>query len=90
VTRDAVIADFMKTEPILDEIIAQLQRRSAYADVSLQFPAGMLDADPNYMIDFLDDVERMYGGIAAWLTEHAGFSAESLGALEQLLVEPRS
>jgi protein tyrosine/serine phosphatase len=90
VTRDAVIADYMKTAPVLDQIIAFLQRRKAYADVLQQFPAGMLDADPNYMIDFLDDVERMYGGIAAWLTEHAGFSAESLGALEQLLVEPRS
>jgi protein tyrosine/serine phosphatase len=90
VTREAVIADFMKTEPILDEIIAYLQRRSAYADVLLQFPAGMLDADPNYMIDFLDDVDRTYGGISAWLTEHAGISAESVAGLEQLLVEPRN
>jgi hypothetical protein len=48
----------------------------------------MLDADPSYMIDFLDDVERMYGGISAWLAEHAGIPAESLAALEQLLVEP--
>ncbi|MGZ4791170.1 MAG: tyrosine-protein phosphatase [Ilumatobacteraceae bacterium] len=90
VTRDAVIADFMKTAPILDEIIAYLQRRPAYGDVLLRFPPGMLEADPNFMIEFLDDVERLYGGIPAWLTAHAGISAESVAALEQLLVEPRN
>ena len=90
VTRDAVIADFMETEPILDEIIAYLQRRPAYADVVLRFPPGTMDADPNFMIDFLDDVDRTYGGISAWLTEHAGISAESVARLEQLLVEPRN
>ena len=90
VTRDAVIADFMQTEPVLDEIIAYLQRRPAYADVVLRFPPGTMDADPNFMIDFLDDVERTYGGVFAWLIEHARISAESVARLEQLLVEPRN
>jgi protein-tyrosine phosphatase len=90
VTRDAVIADYMETEPILDEIIAYLRRRPAYADVVLRFPPGTMDADPNFMIDFLDGVERTYGGVSAWLTEHAGVSAESVARLEQLLVEPRN
>ena len=89
VTRDAVIADFMETEPVLDDIVAYLQRRPAYADVVLRFPPGTMDADPDFMIDFLDDVERTYGGIFAWLTKHAGVSAESIAKLEQLLVEPR-
>ena len=64
------------------------QRRPAYANVVLRFPPGTMDADPNFMIDFLDDVERTYGGISAWLTEHAGVSAETVARLEQLLVEP--
>ncbi|MBK5332461.1 MAG: tyrosine-protein phosphatase [Ilumatobacteraceae bacterium] len=88
VTRDAVIADFMETEPILDEIIAYLQRRPAYADVVLRFPPGTMDAEPSFMIDFLDDVERTYGGMSAWLTGHAGVSMETVARLEQLLVEP--
>jgi protein tyrosine/serine phosphatase len=89
VTRDAVIADFMETEPFLADIIAYLQRRPAYADIVLRFPPGTMDVDPKFMSDFLDDVERTYGGMSAWLTEHAGISAETVARLEQLLVEPR-
>jgi protein-tyrosine phosphatase len=89
VTRDAVIADFMETEPNLPEIMAYLQRRPAYADIVLRFPPGTMDVDMNFMIGFLDGVERTYGGMVAWLTEHAGVSAESVARLEQLLVEPR-
>jgi protein-tyrosine phosphatase len=88
VTRDAVIADFMETEPALPDIIAYLQRRPAYADVVLRFPPGTMDVEPRFISDFLDDVERTYGGFSAWLTDHAGVTAQSLARLEQLLVEP--
>jgi protein-tyrosine phosphatase len=90
VTRDAVIADFMETESVLADIIAYLQRRPAYADIVLRFPPGTMDVDPKFMSDFLDDVERAYGGMSAWLIEHAGVSTESVSRLEQLLVEPRN
>jgi protein-tyrosine phosphatase len=90
VTRDAVIADFMETETALPDIIAYLQRRPAYADVVLRFPPGTMDVEPRFISDFLDDVERTYGGMSAWLTEHAGISAQSIARLEQLLVEPRN
>jgi protein-tyrosine phosphatase len=90
VTREAVIADFMQTEPVLGDIVAYLQRRPAYADVVLRFPPGTMDVDPKFIGDFLDDVERTYGGVPAWLTEHAGVPAESVARLEQLLVEPRN
>ena len=90
VTRDAVIADFMATELVLDDILAYLQRRPAWADIVLRLPPGTMDVDPNFMVDFLDDVERLYGGVSAWLTEHAGVKAESIARLEQLLVEPRN
>ena len=90
VTRDAVIEDFMETESVLADIIAYLHRRPAYADVVLRFPPGTMDVDPKFMSDFLDDVERTYGGTSAWLTEHAGVTAESIARLEQLLVEPRN
>ena len=90
VTRDAVIADFMETEPVLADIIAYLQRRPAYADIVLRFPPGTMDVDPKFISDFLDDVDRTYGGMFTWLTEHAGVSPESVARLEQLLVEPRT
>ena len=90
VTRDAVIADFMETEPVLADIIAYLQRRPAYADIVLRFPPGTMDVDPKFISEFLDDVDRTYGGMSTWLTEHAGVSTETLATLEQLLVEPRT
>jgi protein tyrosine/serine phosphatase len=90
VTRAAVIADFMKTEPALADIIAYLQRRPAYADIVHRFPPGTMDVDPKYISDFLDDVDRTYGGMSTWLTEHAGVSTELVARLEQLLVEPRT
>ena len=90
VTRDAVIADFMETEPVLADIISYLQRRPAYADIVLRFPPGTMDVDPKFISDFLDDVDRTYGGMSTWLTEHACVSTESVARLEQLLVEPRN
>jgi protein-tyrosine phosphatase len=90
VTRDAVIADFMATEPALADIIAYLQRRPAYADVVLRFPPGTMDVEPQFISGFLDGVERTYGGMSTWLTEHAGVSADSIARLDQLLVEPRN
>ena len=90
VTRDAVIADFMETEPVLADIISYLQRRPAYADIVLRFPPGTMDVDPKFISDFLDDVDRTYGGMSRWLTEHACVSTESVARLEQLLVEPRN
>ena len=78
VTRDAVVADFMETEPALDEIIAYLQRRPACADIVLRFPPGTMDVGANFMIDFLDDVERTYGGMYAWLTDTLEFPLSRL------------
>jgi protein-tyrosine phosphatase len=88
VTRDAVIADFMETETVLADIMAYLQRRPAYADIVLRFPPGTMDVDPRFISEFLDDVDRTYGGMSTWLTEHAGVSTESIASLEHLLVEP--
>lgn len=87
VTHDAVIADFMQTERALDAIVAYLHRRPAYADVVDRFPPGTMDVDPKFMSDFLDDVDRTYGSMSTWLTEHAGVSTESVARLEELLVE---
>lgn len=90
VTRDAVIADFMETERALPDIMAYLQRRPAYADIVHRFPPGTMDVEPRFISDFLDDVERTFGGMSAWLTEQAGVPVESIARLEQLLVEPHN
>jgi protein-tyrosine phosphatase len=88
VTPEAVVADFVETESVLDEIVAYMLRRPAYADVVLRLPPGTMDADPSFMSDFLDGVEDTYGGIPSWLTQHAGVSASSIAMLEGVLVEP--
>ena len=89
VTRDAVVTDFMETETASEAILAYLQRRPAWADLVLRLPPGTMDVEPRNMIDFLDGVDRTYGGVSSWLIEHAGVSADSLTRLEQLLVEPQ-
>jgi protein-tyrosine phosphatase len=88
VTPEAVIADFMETEPVLDEITAYLLRRPAYSDVVLRLPPGTMDADPSFLSDFLDGVEDTYGGFRAWLTQHAAIPTSTIATLEHVLVEP--
>jgi protein tyrosine/serine phosphatase len=88
VTTEAVIADFVETETVLDEIVAYMLRRPAYADVVLNLPPGTMDADPSFMSVFLDGVEDTYGGFPSWLTQHAGVPPSAIARLERVLVEP--
>jgi protein-tyrosine phosphatase len=87
VTREAVISDFMASEPALDEIFAYMRRRPAYTDVVAKLPPGTMDAEPKYMGNFLDFVDTRYGGIREWLTGPAGVPADTLAALEDILTE---
>jgi protein-tyrosine phosphatase len=86
VTREAIVADFMASAPVLDEVTAYLQRRPAYADVVLRLPPGTMDAEPEFIGDFLDAVEREHGDIVTWLTERAGVPVETIDRWRRLFV----
>jgi protein tyrosine/serine phosphatase len=88
VTRAAIIDDFAASEATLDATIEYLMRRPAYREVIPALPPGTMLARPQYMADFLDDVDRRHGGIAGWLTATAGVSPTSLARLRAALVEP--
>lgn len=88
VSREAVIEDFMRTGPALDDIIGYLSRRPAYADVVDRFPPGTLDAEPAYIADFLTLVDAEHGGIRQWLVDRAGLSLQTIEALTEVIVDP--
>ena len=80
----------MASEPALDDIVAYMRPRPAYTGVVLKLPPGTMDTEPNYMSDYLDYVDKQYGGIREWLTGPARISAATLSTLEDLLVERQS
>jgi hypothetical protein len=77
----------MATEPVLEEILAYLSRRPAYADIVLALPPGTLDAEPGYITDFLDFVDETHGGVRSWLTGPAGIPSETIERLQQVFVD---
>ena len=87
VTRDQVIADFMRTELLLDELVQQLYRRPAYAGIVDQLPPGTLDVEPWYIADFLAGVDAEHGSVRNWLMSRADVSAATIDALVDLLVD---
>ncbi len=89
VTRDEIVADFMRTGPVLDELVEQLRRRPAYAEIVDQLPPGTLDVEPGYIADFLAGIDVDHGGIRNWLINRAGVTAETIDALGDLLVGSR-
>lgn len=86
VTREEIVADFMASASVLDEVTAYLQRRPAYADVVLRLPPGTMDAEPEFIGDFLDAVEDRHGDVATWLIDHAGVPQESIDRWRRLFV----
>ncbi len=87
VTRDEIIADFMRTGPLLDELVEQLRRRPAYAGIVDRLPPGTLDVEPWYIADFLAGIDADHGGVRDWLMNRAGVDAATIDALTDLLVD---
>jgi protein-tyrosine phosphatase len=87
VTRSAIIDDFMASEPVLDDVIAYLQRRPAYSDIIHEFPPGTMDAEPEFIGDFLDGIDAAHGNIPTWLVTTAGIPIDTIERLRRLFVE---
>ncbi len=87
VTREGVVADFMRTNTVLGELVAQLHRRPAYAGIVDQLPPGVLDVEPWYIADFLAGIDADHGGVRQWLMNRAGVTMATLDALTTLLVD---
>lgn len=86
VTREAVVADYARTDEQTAAILAQLRSRELYArgleDASVEHLASL----PRSMEAFLAGVDERWGsplGLAA----HLGLSATEVGRLRQALVE---
>jgi protein tyrosine/serine phosphatase len=87
VERAAIVADFMETAAVLDELVEQLRRRPAYAAIVDQLPPGTLDVEPWYIGDLLARIDADHGGVRNWLARRAGVSDASFDALTELLLE---
>jgi protein tyrosine/serine phosphatase len=87
VDRQAIVADFMQTSVVLDELLEQLRRRPAYAAIVDQLPPGTLDVEPWYITDLLAGIDAEHGGVRNWLLHRAGVGSDALDALADLLLE---
>jgi protein-tyrosine phosphatase len=89
VAREEIIADYMRTDRVLDEVLAHLRRRPAYDGIVDRLPPGTLDVKPWYLGDLLSAVDARYGGVRPWLMTQAGVTGADLDALTDLLVSEK-
>jgi protein-tyrosine phosphatase len=75
VTREAIVADFAATGERAEAVIARLLASPTYHDDVSGTPIESHVPRPGTMDAFLDEVDRLYGGPPAWLTDH-GFAEE--------------
>lgn len=68
VRRDAVIADYAKTNEVIDEVLEALAARSPEGSMSLDaIPLAARRAQPDALRAVLDRLDRDFGGSAGWL-----------------------
>jgi protein-tyrosine phosphatase len=84
VRRDAVIDDYLATGERIVSIIERLLRSVTYAVDVDRLPPEEHAPRRETMTAFLDEVDRRYGGVRAWLTDH-GLSEQDLHLLRAKL-----
>jgi hypothetical protein len=86
VSREAILADYTRTEPNVARVLDRL-RALGYGRSSThrKLPSQLLLTPPGAMARVLDTVEAAHGGAGGWLLAH-GLSQRSLAALETRLI----
>jgi protein tyrosine/serine phosphatase len=85
VTRDAIVADYARSEERIEAIRARLARLETYRRMRA-VARGTLTASPDTMSRFLDHLDTDYGGGAGYLRTH-GAIEDDVRRLRTALVE---
>ena len=87
VRRDAVIADYARTNDVIDEVLDALAR-SPRSSISLEaIPLAARRAQPEALRSVLDRLDRDFGGGAGWLRAKGFEPAESARLSRRLVVQ---
>ena len=87
VTRDAVVADYVRSAERAEGILARLQATQAYGPSLVDTTPAEITPVPTSMEGFLDDVDRRYGGPHG-LAMSLGVDEETVTRLAARLVGP--
>lgn len=85
VTREAIVADYVRTRDAYAQVHERLQRLESYRGYIDQQPPEVLDASPETISGFLDGLHEQHGSGAEYL-QSVGVSAGTVSALRSALV----
>jgi len=83
-SREAIAADYALTESQLAAIIAQLAKSDLYIRETTA-PEKVPKPTPEIMLEVLEDVDREFGGVVAWLEQHGWTNADTDNLRAKLL-----
>ena len=87
VTREAIVADYVRSAERMDGIFARLRASSTYReDLESKSPDAHAPKSAT-MERLLDAIDAEFGGVAAWLRAH-GWTEQDAAALRTKLLEP--
>jgi protein-tyrosine phosphatase len=86
VERETIVADYVLTDERMLFIKDKLRRDPLQRETIDLTPPALLAAHESTMSNFLDEVDRRYGGARRWV-EGAGIDPEQVERLEELVLE---
>ena len=86
VDRQTIIDDYMQTAAVLHLILDRLRRHPVYGQHLVDAPPARFGVEAQTMADFLDGVDRRYGGPAEWALS-TGVTQSDLDQLRATLLE---
>lgn len=87
VTREAIVADYVRSAERIEGIFARLRASSTYRDDLASKSADAHAPKPATMERLLDAIDSEFGGVAAWLRAQ-GWSEQDAAALRAKLLDP--